>query len=150
MEEIGRWWPNEKYMFLGAESKATIEARVGGRVYNGHPDGREYAIGDVFRYEPGARLTFTWNHGDDQGTTEIDVRFTADHAGTRVDLEHGGWSVWPTPSRDRLDTATVGIRSSTSSSRTWTARNPTTDRSPPRRRAASHRGERSVGTDHAD
>ena len=88
VEEMGRWWPNEKYMCLGV-SKATIEARVGGRAYNGHPDGREYAIGDVLRYEPGTRLTFTWNHGDDQGTTEIDVRFTADRAGTRVDLEHG-------------------------------------------------------------
>lgn len=91
VEEIGRWWPNERYMFLGAESKATIEPRVGGRVRNRHPDGREYVVGEVLRYEPGSRLTFTWNHGDGQGTTEIDVRFTADDAGTRVDLEHSGW-----------------------------------------------------------
>jgi uncharacterized protein YndB with AHSA1/START domain len=91
VEEIGQWWPNEKYMFLGAESKATIETRVGGRVYNRHPDGREYVIGQVVRYEPGARLTFTWNHGDGLGITEIDVRFTVVGAGTRVDLAHSGW-----------------------------------------------------------
>src|SRR4029453_5084875 len=53
VEEIGKWWPNEKYMFLGSESQATIETRVGGRVYNRHPDGREYTIGEVLRYEPG-------------------------------------------------------------------------------------------------
>jgi uncharacterized protein YndB with AHSA1/START domain len=91
VEEIGQWWPNEKYMFLGAESKATIETRVGGRVSNRHPDGREYTIGEVLRYDPGVRLTFTWNHGEGQGTTEIDVRFRASGAGTRVDLAHSGW-----------------------------------------------------------
>jgi uncharacterized protein YndB with AHSA1/START domain len=91
VEEIGQWWPSEKYSFVGPDSKVTIETRVGGRVYDRASDGREYPIGEVLRYEPGARLTFTWTHEEGKGTTQIDLVFTAEGAGTRIDLEHSGW-----------------------------------------------------------
>lgn len=91
VEEMAQWWPIDKYTFLGEGSVITMEPRVGGRFFERTPDGREYTIGEVLRCEPGTRLTYTWNHGEGEGTTEIDIRFTAEDAGTRVHLAHSGW-----------------------------------------------------------
>jgi uncharacterized protein YndB with AHSA1/START domain len=91
VEEIAQWWPIEKFSFLGPNSVLTIEPRAGGRFTERAPDGREYTIGEVRNYEPGARLTVTWTHERNLGTTEIDIRFTAVAEGTRIDLAHSGW-----------------------------------------------------------
>ncbi|MEX2375067.1 MAG: SRPBCC domain-containing protein [Dehalococcoidia bacterium] len=91
VEEIAQWWPIENFSFLGPDSVLTIEPRVEGRFTERAPDGREYAIGEVLAYEPGARLTVTWTHEQNIGTTEIDIRFTAVADGTRIDLAHSGW-----------------------------------------------------------
>jgi uncharacterized protein YndB with AHSA1/START domain len=90
-EEMTQWWPLDKYSFLGPEATLTIEPRAGGRFYETAPDGREYVIGDVLRYEPGVRLTFTWAHMEGKGVTEIDIRFTAEGNVTRVDVAHSGF-----------------------------------------------------------
>jgi uncharacterized protein YndB with AHSA1/START domain len=34
---------------------------------------------------------FTWKAPDWDAPTEVEVRFTAEAGGTRVDLEHRGW-----------------------------------------------------------
>lgn len=91
VEEIGQWWPLDKFSFLGEGTVITMEPRKGGRFYERTPDGREYVIGEVTRYEPGTRLTYTWNHENDAGTTEIDIRFTPQGSSTRVDIAHSGW-----------------------------------------------------------
>ena len=91
VEEIAQWWPVDKYSFLGPDATPIIEPRVGGRFYETSPDGREYTIGEVLRYEPGVRLTYTWNHREGKGTTEIDIRFSSVDAGTRVDVAHSGF-----------------------------------------------------------
>ena len=91
VEEIGQWWPLDKFSFLGEGSVITIEPRAGGRFYERTPDGREYVIGEVLRYEPGARLTYTWNHLNGAGTTEVDIRFTAVGESTRLDVAHSGF-----------------------------------------------------------
>jgi uncharacterized protein YndB with AHSA1/START domain len=89
VEEIGQWWPTDKYSFIGPEANVIIEPRKGGRFYETAPDGNEYVIGEVLVYEPGSRLTVTWT--GNVGSTEIDIRFTADGSGTRIDLAHSGW-----------------------------------------------------------
>ena len=90
-EEMTQWWPLDKYSFLGPDATLTMEPRAGGRFVETAPDGREHVIGEVVRYEPGVRLTYTWTHMEGKGVTEIDIRFTADGNGTRIDLAHGGF-----------------------------------------------------------
>lgn len=91
VDELAQWWPSHSHSFVGGDAKPTIEPRVGGRFFERNSEGSEYTIGEVLAYEPGARVSFTWNHGKGKGTTEIDVRFSADGAGTRLDLTHSGW-----------------------------------------------------------
>jgi uncharacterized protein YndB with AHSA1/START domain len=93
VEEIAQWWPTDKYSFIGPDATPIIEPRVGGRFYETAPDGREYIIGEVLHYEPGVRLTYTWK--GNVGVTEVDIRFTAEGAGTRVDVAHSGWEKLP-------------------------------------------------------
>lgn len=90
-EEWDKWWPKNDYSFLGPEADTIIEPKSGGRFYEKAPDGREYTIGEVIAYEPGAHLAFTWNHENNAGTTEVDVRFIAEGNGTRIELTHGGF-----------------------------------------------------------
>jgi activator of Hsp90 ATPase-like protein len=52
------------------------------------------AIGRVLAWEPGVRLLLEWS-GDPFGpgeTTEVEVRFEAIGDGTRVTVEHRGWT----------------------------------------------------------
>jgi len=52
------------------------------------------AIGRVLSWEPGVRLLLEWS-GDPFGpgeTTEVEVRFEAIGDGTRVTVEHRGWT----------------------------------------------------------
>jgi uncharacterized protein YndB with AHSA1/START domain len=91
VEEIQQWWPVQTHSFLGPDATIVIESREGGRFFQTSPDGREYEIGVVTRYEPGQRLTYTWNHGEGKGTTEVDIRFIADGPSTRLEITHSGW-----------------------------------------------------------
>jgi uncharacterized protein YndB with AHSA1/START domain len=87
-EEISEWWPGG---FGGKEAKLFIERRVGGRFYETRPDGTEYDIGRVTAYQPPAVVAFTWRAPSWDVETEVEVRFTAEESGTRVELEHRGW-----------------------------------------------------------
>jgi uncharacterized protein YndB with AHSA1/START domain len=90
-EEIGQWWP--KGPSFGGKDLADlrIEARVGGRFYERYGDDTEYDIGQVTAYQPPGRVAFTWRAPSWEVATQVEVRFIADGAGTRVELEHSGW-----------------------------------------------------------
>jgi uncharacterized protein YndB with AHSA1/START domain len=46
----------------------------------------------VTGWDPPARLVLAWNILERPGEqTEVEVRFTPEGAGTRVELEHRGW-----------------------------------------------------------
>jgi uncharacterized protein YndB with AHSA1/START domain len=94
-EEIGRWWPlAEGFAFAGDRAKDMfLEGREGGRVYELSRDGREFPIGTVTAYDPPNRVAFTWGEATDEWDThtEVEVRFTEEGGGTRVDLEHRGF-----------------------------------------------------------
>jgi uncharacterized protein YndB with AHSA1/START domain len=87
------WWPLDRFSFDTARScEVHLDPFEGGRFYERYQDGDEFQIGDVLRWEPPSRLTFTWKHHDWAAPTEIDVVFTAEQATvTRVELEHRAW-----------------------------------------------------------
>jgi uncharacterized protein YndB with AHSA1/START domain len=92
---IAEWWPlREGFSFAPDESRIgeiVLEAREGGRLYERFADGEEYEIGRVTLCHPPERIAFTWGHRDPVTATEVEVTFTADGDGTRVDVVHSGW-----------------------------------------------------------
>lgn len=100
-DRIDLWWPPGHRKLAG--SRITLEA--GGRFLERGADGTENLLGDVVRWEPPHRLTYTWRPGAPAGfATEVDVQFTAEGDQTRVDVVHregesGLGEVWPTRAR---------------------------------------------------
>jgi uncharacterized protein YndB with AHSA1/START domain len=91
--DLGKWWPLKEGYSRNREraDQIHLECREGGRFYERYTDGEESVIGTVTVYEPPSRVVFTWKQADWDADTEVEVRFAADGAGTRVDLEHRGW-----------------------------------------------------------
>lgn len=92
-EEMSRWWPfAEGYSFGGDRfGEIVLEARAGGRLFERFRDGEEFDIGTVLAYEPPSRVAYTWKNPTWDAPTEVEVRFTADGEGTRVEVEHRGF-----------------------------------------------------------
>ena len=95
-EEIGNWWPlathSRAQSAKGQEAvRATIEPRVGGRIYETLATGEELEWGEVLAYEPGALFRMAWHLGRPQAT-EVTVRFEArGDSSCRVTLTHAKW-----------------------------------------------------------
>ena len=87
-EEMSEWWPGG---FGGKDTKLYLEGRVGGRFYERRPDETEYQIGKVTAYQPPSFVAFTWRAPSWDVDTLVEIRFTAEDGGTRIDLEHSGW-----------------------------------------------------------
>ena len=90
---IGRWWPKSHKIGPADLDRPVIEPREGGRWYELDVDGSECEIGKVAVWDPPARLMLVWQLNaewkfDADLVTEVDVQFTPDGSGTRVDLEH--------------------------------------------------------------
>jgi uncharacterized glyoxalase superfamily protein PhnB len=83
-DEIDSWWVRGPINFFdaGRAIAMRIEPGVGGRVLEVYDDAREDALelGRITVWEPGVRLTYRSLVDD----TEVDVRFDAVEAGTRV------------------------------------------------------------------
>ena len=90
---IGRWWPASHKIGPADLDRPIIEPRAGGRWYERDVDGTECEIGRVLVWDPPVRLVLAWQLGpewkyDPDLITEVEVTFTAEGEGTRVDLEH--------------------------------------------------------------
>jgi uncharacterized protein YndB with AHSA1/START domain len=90
---IGRWWPKTHKIGLADLDRPIIEPRHGGRWYELDVNGSECEIGKVAAWEPPARLVLIWQLTpeftyDANLITEVEVLFTPEGNGTRVDLEH--------------------------------------------------------------
>ncbi len=97
-EEISAWWPLKTHTRArDAAGEVTVrvdfEARVGGRIYETLSTGETRDWGEVLSYEPGRRVTFTFQMGRDKDKAgEVEVRFEPlDGATTRVTLTHSHW-----------------------------------------------------------
>lgn len=93
-KQMGAWWPLATHHIGAADPKnAVIEPFVGGRWFEQGVDGSECDWGRVLAWDPPGRLvlawelTAEWKH-DASLRTEVEIRFTAEGAGTRVDVEH--------------------------------------------------------------
>ena len=90
---IGRWWPKSHKIGEAELDKPVIEPRAGGRWYQLGVDGSSCDVGKVLKWDPPARvllawqLTADWTYDPDL-VTEVEVTFTPEGSGTRVDLEH--------------------------------------------------------------
>ncbi|MBL8531357.1 MAG: SRPBCC domain-containing protein [Hyphomonadaceae bacterium] len=97
-EEISAWWPMRTHTRARTASgevtaRVSIEARVGGRVFETLADGRELEWGEVSAYEPGAVFAMTWRMGRPAAQfTDVSVRFEPLEAeACRVTLTHANW-----------------------------------------------------------
>jgi uncharacterized protein YndB with AHSA1/START domain len=100
-EEIETWWPLRAHA-VDTESSDTVvlEGREGGRLFERAPGGEEHVWGLVRTWEPPQRVGYTWHPGRGEETAqEVEVTFTPDGEGTRVDVRHWGWEKLG----DRLD-----------------------------------------------
>lgn len=91
------WWPVETHSIAamdgGRPDRVAIEWSIGAVGAEISGDER-HEWWDVIAYEPPARLALRWRVNPDNPPTEVEVRFTADGDGTRVDLEHRGWEAF--------------------------------------------------------
>lgn len=100
-EQIDQWWRRTPaHRHAPARSVVLLEAGVGGRLYerfDADDGARVIVTGTVLVWEPPERLVLRWRNvtfREDQAT-EVDVRFVACPGGTRVTVEHRGWSTLP-------------------------------------------------------
>jgi len=91
--DIGQWWPKSHKIGTVDVERPIIEPREGGRWYELDVDGTECEIGKVAVWDPPSRLILIWQltpdfKFDPNLVTEVEVLFTPEGDGTRVELEH--------------------------------------------------------------
>jgi hypothetical protein len=97
--QIDQWWRRgPKYRHAGSERGIIhIEPHVGGRLFESFATGAASSVIEVGRVRiwlPPARLAFSWrnaNFAADE-TTDVEVEFRPNGAGTIVVVTHRGWS----------------------------------------------------------
>lgn len=94
--EFGTWWPSSSHSVGGPQvRRVVLEPQVGGLIYEEHKDGRRFQWGTVLVWEPPRRLAFTFHPARSRETAQhVEVRFTPNEGGTRVDLIATQWENW--------------------------------------------------------
>ena len=92
-DEIARWWPLREHSVAEERAETVVfEPREGGRVYERKDDGTISYWAEVVAWEPPHRFVLAWQpNPESPAPTEVEVTFTPEAGGTRVDLEHRGW-----------------------------------------------------------
>lgn len=91
-DDFARWWPLARVHTGPDPVDCAIEPRVGGRVFERAADGRETPWGTVLAYDPPHHLAFSWIvRLEAEQEQLVEIRFTAEDRGTRVELTHSGW-----------------------------------------------------------
>ena len=97
--ETDLWWRHgPRYRMAGRHPGVlSFEPRAGGRLFEQYdsPAGpRAHDIGTILIWEPPTRLVFEWRNANfaPAERTEVEVRFEPTRRGTRVTVEHRGWS----------------------------------------------------------
>lgn len=92
-EQTAEWWPFDGHsIFDESAERVVFEGRVGGRVYERSRAGEEGVWGTLTAWDPPRGFAMTWHPGRDAaGGLALDVRFSPEGGGTRVDLAHTGF-----------------------------------------------------------
>jgi uncharacterized protein YndB with AHSA1/START domain len=92
-EDIGAWWPLRTHAVdTDASDAVVLEGRIGGRLFERTPTGDEHLWGTLTLWEPPRRVGYTWHPGRGEETAqEVEVTFTPEGNGTRVEVRHWGW-----------------------------------------------------------
>jgi uncharacterized protein YndB with AHSA1/START domain len=99
-DHIGAWWPLPTHGIYG--NVAGGLAFEDGRLVERSTSGERNVWGEVLAWEPPRRVVFSWHVGRDEGSaSEVEVRFTPDDDGTRVELIHRGWEAYGDEARFR-------------------------------------------------
>jgi len=90
---IDRWWPKSHKIGEVDLDRPVIEPKAGGRWFQIGVDGSECDVGKVDVWDPPSRLVLIWQltaefKFDPNLETEVEVQFTPEGSGTRVNLEH--------------------------------------------------------------
>jgi uncharacterized protein YndB with AHSA1/START domain len=90
---IATWWPLETHSVAEDRAETCVfEARQGGRIFERTATGEEHLWGAVVVWEPPHRVVYTWHPGRGEETAqEVEMHFSVERDGTRIDLEHRGW-----------------------------------------------------------
>jgi uncharacterized protein YndB with AHSA1/START domain len=96
MTEVDLWWKKGPRFRFDPTRDGTLrfEPGVGGRLIESYAAGDEFVVGRVLAWEPGRRLAFEFRGRTfaPHEATEVEVLFEPVPSGTRVTLEHRGWS----------------------------------------------------------
>jgi len=92
---MSRWWLKTHTInpTKSPLKDIVMEPRRDGRWYERGEDGSECQWGKVLAWEPPTRVLLAWQISgrwryDPNFVTEVEIRFTPDGAGTKVELEH--------------------------------------------------------------
>jgi len=97
--EVRSWWPTGTHSIHGDDVRDVVfEEREGGEVYEVSTAGEKGHWATIVAWEPPSRLVLSWEVNPRALGTEVEVRFSPEGAGTRVDLEHRGWERVPAES----------------------------------------------------
>ena len=115
---MGRWWPKSHKLGEAELDTQIIEPKEGGRWFQRNLDGSTCEIGRVEAWEPPSRVLLIWQLNaqwefDRSLETEVEVTFTPEASGTRVELEHRNL--------ERLGDTAEGFREAIDSSGGWGA-----------------------------
>ena len=97
--ELDAWWRHGPAYRVGGREQGAIhlEPKLGGRVFQeyGERGSAVHEIGTIAAWDPPAHFAFTWrgiNFAASDPPTVVEVWFEAGEGGTRVTLEHRGFS----------------------------------------------------------
>lgn len=90
---IGEWWPRQHTIGATPHIDVTIEPFPDGRWYETGEDGRQTDWGRVLAWDPPHRLLLAWQIDaswsfNRRASSEVELTFAPDGAGTRVEFEH--------------------------------------------------------------
>jgi uncharacterized protein YndB with AHSA1/START domain len=97
VHDFAVWWPRATHSIGGKRVRAIVfEARVRGRIYEEHVDGRRFQWGRVLEVEEPARIRFCFHPSRDESSAQtVEIRFLARAGGgTRVVLTAWDWEKW--------------------------------------------------------
>lgn len=97
-ENFASWWPPANNIGEADLEDVVLEPFAGGRWYEIDAGGTEREWGSVLRWEPPSRVVLAWHRGGDWDydpdparASEVEITFTAERVGTRVELVHRGF-----------------------------------------------------------